>query len=550
MQAGRQGGGDPHDQAEVDVLGIFPSGRVLQGLNGPVGVGGSSLREFLGRVFPQADDPTPEGEDEENPKGGQNGDHKVQREMKYVFRGLCGCEGPANDPDRDEEGKAVEKGSENSHGDLQFDIVRGFVGLHVVGEGRVDGPPVAGYVQNDEEEEEERKEYLDCPSLSLIEIENLMEGLPPDCDDPIHFEFCRTDRISERHVPLLFDRLLASLDDFHASNGIFQGGQGCFTFSYDFLQKMQPHGTDGVGIGGIGLGVHDGGGILNPVPITVASCSLSPDYLDHEGPRIPRMVVRCETGTQVGKRVVLHLQGDHGEVLLWDASVVDCRFHAGCHFGSSCKVERTVRMVGEDLTDDSRIPPCDFFGVVDVVEDINGHDLTEFPAFNQVLGSHDGGFVNVIVYGSDLDAFAFGRFLDFLDLGDRDCGGLFHEDVLACFDGLHGIGMVGFHVGENIDDVDRLDQFLGTVENLGCEKRGFFLRFGTGTVPNARQFRISRRAHAFPVQVRNITCSNETYFDHALSLSTENAIFSSATKEMRLLAFQGASSRHLCIHTF
>ena len=78
MQAGGQGGGDAHDQPEVDVLGIFPPGRVLQRLDCPVGVCDPSLREFFGRAFPQTDDPTPEGEDEENPEGGQDCDHKVK----------------------------------------------------------------------------------------------------------------------------------------------------------------------------------------------------------------------------------------------------------------------------------------------------------------------------------------------------------------------------------------------------------------------------------------------------------------------------------------
>jgi hypothetical protein len=71
-------------------------------------------------------------------------------------------------------------------------------------------------------------------------------------------------------MPFLFDRLLASLDDLHASDGIVQGRQGLFPFSYDFLQEMLPHGADGVWVGGIGLGVYDGGGIFDPVPIAVA----------------------------------------------------------------------------------------------------------------------------------------------------------------------------------------------------------------------------------------------------------------------------------------
>ena len=112
--------------------------------------------------------------------------------------------------------------------------------------------------------------------------------------------------------------------------------------------------------------------------------------------------------------------------------------------------------------------------MVDVVKDVYGYDFPELSAFDEIFGTHDGGFVDIIVYGSDPDASPVCRFLDFLDLGYRDCGGFFHEGVLAGFDGLHGIGMMGFHVGEDIDDVDCLDQFFRAVENLGPRKARLF----------------------------------------------------------------------------
>ena len=179
MKTSGQGGRYPHDHTEVNVLGIFPPGWILKSLNGPVGVLGSPLSKFFRSAFPQADDPTPEGKYKEHPKGSQERNDEIQRKMEDIFGGLCRGEGPANDPNRYEERKAVEKGSENSHWDLELDIVRGFVGHHVLRKSRVDGPPVADYVQNNEEEEEDRKEYLDRTSFSFIKIENLMQGVPP-----------------------------------------------------------------------------------------------------------------------------------------------------------------------------------------------------------------------------------------------------------------------------------------------------------------------------------------------------------------------------------
>ena len=172
-------------------------------------------------------------------------------------------------------------------------------------------------------------------------------------------------------MSLLIDRLLASLDDFHASDGIVQSGQWRFAFSYNLLEEMFAHGANGIRIGGIGLGVHDGGCIFYPVSITVAGSSLGSDYFNHESPGVSSVVVGCKTRAQVGKGVVLHLQGDHREVFLWNTSVVDCRLHAGGHFGRSRKVECTIGMVSEDLPNDSRIPPCDILRVVDVVENVN-----------------------------------------------------------------------------------------------------------------------------------------------------------------------------------
>ena len=112
MQAGREGGGDPHDQAEIYVLGIFPSRRVLQGLDGPHGIFGSPVCKLLGSALPEADEPSPECEYEENPEGGEEGDDEVEGKVKDVFRRLGGGEGPADNPDGDEEGEAVEEGSE------------------------------------------------------------------------------------------------------------------------------------------------------------------------------------------------------------------------------------------------------------------------------------------------------------------------------------------------------------------------------------------------------------------------------------------------------
>lgn len=86
MKAGWQGGGNPHDQTEVNVLRILPSGRILKSLNGPVGVLGSPLSKFFRSIFPQADDPPTKGKDEENPKCGKAGDDKVEGKMKDVLR--------------------------------------------------------------------------------------------------------------------------------------------------------------------------------------------------------------------------------------------------------------------------------------------------------------------------------------------------------------------------------------------------------------------------------------------------------------------------------
>ena len=120
MKAGGQSGGYAHDDSEVDVLGVFASRGILQGLDGSSGVFLASKCQFFRHGLEQAYEPAARSEDEEHPKSCDHRNYQVDREVHYVFGSAFGGEGPANDPDCDEEGEAVEKGPEDSHGELQF----------------------------------------------------------------------------------------------------------------------------------------------------------------------------------------------------------------------------------------------------------------------------------------------------------------------------------------------------------------------------------------------------------------------------------------------
>ena len=174
--------------------------------------------------------------------------------------------------------------------------------LHVMWEGGVNCPPVTGDVQEDEKEKEEGKENQKRAPLPFIEIENMMKRVPPGRNDLVHkSSICPT---LERDVSLFLNRLFASFDDSHAGDGIVQTGKGRAPVANDFLKKILPHGTNGVGIRGVSLGVNHGRSVFDPVPVAVAGGSFGADHFDHKGPRVSRMVVGCETGAQVGLSLI------------------------------------------------------------------------------------------------------------------------------------------------------------------------------------------------------------------------------------------------------
>ena len=120
MKAGGQSGGYAHDDSEVDILGVFASRGILEGLDGPSGVLLAAECQFFRHGLEQAYEPAARGEDEEHPKSRDHCDYQVQREVHYVFSSAFGGEGSANNPDCYKEGQAVEKGPKDSYGELEF----------------------------------------------------------------------------------------------------------------------------------------------------------------------------------------------------------------------------------------------------------------------------------------------------------------------------------------------------------------------------------------------------------------------------------------------
>ena len=236
--------------------------------------------------------------------------------------------------------------------------------LHVIREGGVNRPPVTGHIKEDEEKKQEGKENQQRASFSFIEIKKLMKGVPPSRNDFTHSRaaFLALDR----DVSLLLNRLLARFDDFHTGDGVVQTGKWGTLVADHLFKKILPNGTNGVGVSGVGLRVNHGGGVFDPVPVTIAGGTLSADHFNHKGPGVSGMIIGCETCAEVGKGLVTHFHGDHGEVFLGDGTVIDGGFHAGNELGLTNQIKGAIGMVGKDLPNDSRVTGGDFFGVVDV----------------------------------------------------------------------------------------------------------------------------------------------------------------------------------------
>ena len=77
--------------------------------------------------------------------------------MKDVFDGTCRCKCSFDDPDCHEEGETIEKSPQQTYRDLKFNIMRSFMRLHIVWERRINCPPIASDIQENEKEEEKRK---------------------------------------------------------------------------------------------------------------------------------------------------------------------------------------------------------------------------------------------------------------------------------------------------------------------------------------------------------------------------------------------------------
>ena len=78
MKAGGEGGGDSHDKTEIDVLDVFRSRWVVEGLDCAGGILVTSLSQLFGNGFEEADEPSACREDEEHPKSCDHGDYEIQ----------------------------------------------------------------------------------------------------------------------------------------------------------------------------------------------------------------------------------------------------------------------------------------------------------------------------------------------------------------------------------------------------------------------------------------------------------------------------------------
>jgi len=109
--------------------------------------------------------------------------------MKHIFGSTGGGQGPTDDPQGDKERQAVKECTQKTHRDLQFDVVGCLMGHHVMGESCENSPPITGHIEHDEKSKENGKKYFQRSSSAFIDVEDLMQGVPPKLNNSFHSLF-------------------------------------------------------------------------------------------------------------------------------------------------------------------------------------------------------------------------------------------------------------------------------------------------------------------------------------------------------------------------
>lgn len=109
--------------------------------------------------------------------------------MKNIFGCTGRGQGPSDDPNGDEEGQTVKKGTQYTHWDLQFNVVGCLVGHHVMGKGCENSPPITGHIEHNEKSKENGEKYFEGPTPALVDVEDLMQGVPPKLNNSFHSLF-------------------------------------------------------------------------------------------------------------------------------------------------------------------------------------------------------------------------------------------------------------------------------------------------------------------------------------------------------------------------
>ena len=76
---------------------------------------------------------------------------------------------------------------------------------HVMREGGINCPPVTCHIQENKKPKQNREKYFQGTPLSLVEIEDLMQGVSPKFNYTFHWIHC-IERCIHGHNPDLLDR--------------------------------------------------------------------------------------------------------------------------------------------------------------------------------------------------------------------------------------------------------------------------------------------------------------------------------------------------------
>jgi len=121
--------------------------------------------------FEKFNKPAGKGKNKKDPKGGENSDNKIKRQVSNICRCPFCQKSVAYDKQGSKEGQGVKKASQKTNRKLNFKIIKFIGAYHVFSKGSVYPKPVANKIYNKKKQKKFEKERARVALMVFIVFE-------------------------------------------------------------------------------------------------------------------------------------------------------------------------------------------------------------------------------------------------------------------------------------------------------------------------------------------------------------------------------------------